>query len=226
MLLLIEKPQGCTSFDLVKKIKRIHRNTPRVKVWHAWTLDPLATGLMIIGIWKGTKRLHALTGLDKSYEATIDFSQRSDTRDSDARKRRRVVSNDQESIEQATKRWRTQFHQHIPTHEELATFCNTLIGTKQQLLTPFSAKKQDWKKLYQYARAWTPIFKTVPMHVDQYEITSYEFPYATIRFDVWSWTYIRSLAQTIGNHFGRGGILVWLKRTRIWPYSLEQLENL
>ena len=130
MLLLIEKPSGYTSFDLIRKLKRLYQGE---KIGHAGTLDPLATGLMIVAIGKDTKRLKEFVWLDKTYIATIDFSQTSDTRDTDYRR-----EHEQLDISTLT----------APSQEEIESTFESILGTHALPLTPFSAKKRKGKKLY------------------------------------------------------------------------------
>ncbi len=230
MILFIDKPLWFTSFWLIKKLKRIWQWE---KIWHAWTLDPNASWLMIVAIGKDTKRLQSFIWLDKSYETVIDFSQRSDTRDTDKQNWITKVTESnwersslsEKDIALAQKRWRdTTIPRKIPTQEEIKTLCDSLLWTTEIPLTPFSAKKVNGKKLYEYARKGEPIHKNVPMNVIAYEILDYSFPHLKISFSVWSWTYIRSLAYVIGSHFGWGWILTQLRRTRIGKYTIEQLQ--
>lgn len=225
MLLFLDKPVWPTSFDLVKKVKRIRRWE---KVWHSWTLDPLASWLMILWIWKSTKRLHGLTGLDKSYTACIDLMQWSDTRDSDAWEWKQSYPLDSNNQKIATKRWRdglqTTQPPKKPGYDQIVTFCKSLRDRDQLPLAPFSAKKHKWKKLYEYARAWNPLMKSSPMSIIDITVLSYAFPILKIDVRVWSWTYIRSIAQTVWNHFWLGWIITELRRTSIWNYSVNQLK--
>lgn len=231
MLLFLDKPVWCTSFDVVKKCKKIRKGE---KIGHSWTLDPLASGLLIVAVGKSTKLLHWLIWKDKSYTTTIDFSKRSDTRDMQARSRsaeitkewtnRSTLSKKDQDI--AKKRWRNNFETQrtIPTIKQIQLFCDSLLWVHDIPLTPFSAKKVDGKKLYEYARKGDPIHKSVPMNVLSYEIIDYSFPQLTISFSVGSGTYIRSLGQVIWNYFWRWWVLTSLRRTRIGKYSIDQLQ--
>jgi len=227
MLLFVDKPRGFTSFDVVSKIKRIYRWE---KVWHAGTLDPNASWLLIVAVGKDTKRLHWLIWKEKSYETTIDFLQWSDTRDCEQREWRTGISQSSETLSPdnqllAQKRWRESTRKRVvPSIDQIDQYCSTLLGNNELPLTPFSAKKVDWKKLYEYARSWQPIHKNVPMKVIDYTILDYSFPKLTLSFTVWSGTYIRSLGHVIWNHFGLWWILTSLRRTSIWKYSVDQLK--
>lgn len=213
MFLYVDKPTWYTSFDIVKKIKKLYRGE---KVWHAWTLDPLATWLLIIAVWKDTKKLQQYIWLDKKYTTTLDLSMLTDTRDSDYWK---------EKIEYAcTDRWIVIDDKELPapTRQQIEQLIAGMKGTHPFPLTPFSAKKIKGKKLYEYAREWNPIFIDIPMDVIDAEIVDYRFPLLTLHFHVWSWTYIRSLAHRIGKQFGIWWTVISLRRTAIGPYSLDE----
>lgn len=223
MLLLIDKPSGITSHDAISAVKKHLRQPardaisdedkqagkkpPKIKIWHAGTLDPMATGLLIAATDKDTKQLHSLTWSDKTYETTIDFSRSSDTWDLDYRK-------EIHDIDPTT-------YEDIPPLSQIQEILNSLIGTPNLPLTPFSAKKFDGKKLYEYAREWNPMFLTVPMTVYGYKVIDYQFPLLKLRLHVWSWAYIRSIGHRIGTQIGGDAILTSLRRTSIWEYSLD-----
>ncbi len=227
MILLINKPSGITSHDAISAVKKSLRQPqrdalsedeksagikpPKIKIGHAGTLDPMASGLMIAATDKDTKLLHSLTGSDKTYETTIDFSRRSDTRDLDYRK---VL----ESIDPT-------IYEEIPPLSQIEDILATLIGTPQLPLTPFSAKKVDGKKLYEYAREWKPIFLTVPMTIYGYKILDYAFPLLKVQLHVGSGTYIRSIGHRLGTQIGWDAILISLKRISISEYSLDGIKN-
>ena len=203
MLIFVDKPTGWTSFDVVKKVKNIVWE----KAGHCGTLDPLATGLMIVATWKDTKKLTELTWLDKSYIATIDFSQKSDTRDIDY-----DVYYEKLDIE-------------FFELEKLKNILDSYIPAANLQVPSYSAKKVKWKKLYDEARAWNHIEMFRDMKIYWYEILDYSFPVLKIKLDVWSWTYIRSIAYDIWKKLQVGGILTSLRRTKIWDFDIEK-ENL
>ncbi len=213
MLLLVDKPTGITSYDIIRVLKK---KFPWEKIWHAGTLDPLATGAMLIWIGKDTKRLTELTWKDKSYITTIDFSQDSDTRDIDYR-------DYLESILIHSSDWRTNKQWQkisLPSLKEIEQKLQELIPEKELPLTPFSAKKVAGKKLYEEARKWNIISTNKIMSTQSFEIVSYEFPILTVKLTVWSGTYIRSIAHWLGSEFGMGGILTTLRRISIDKWSI------
>lgn len=228
MLLLIDKPSWLTSQDAISAVKKHLRQPardalsdddrannikpPKIKIGHAGTLDPMASWLLIAATDADTKKLHHLTNHDKSYTATIDFSIITDTRDMDYRKEYQQI-NILDAI--ANK----------PYIEQIESKLNSIIGTHDLPLTPFSAKKINGRKLYEYAREWKSIFLTVPMTIHGYEILDYQFPHLTLRLDVGSGTYIRSIAHRLGSQFNIWGTLTMLRRTSIAEYHIDQMEN-
>jgi tRNA pseudouridine55 synthase len=216
MLFVIDKPHDRTSFDIVKKVRSVIGER---KVWHAGTLDPFATGLMLIASGADTKKLHGLTGSDKTYITTIDFSLQSDTRDLEYRQEfstHSVIEKDW--VQGLIISW--EFLP-APTLESLAQKLESILGTAMLPLTPFNARKRKGKKMYTYARSWNPIFIDTPMTTEKFEIVSYDFPKVTVKLEVWIGTYIRSIGHRLGREFGLWWVLTELRRTHVWDYSLD-----
>ncbi len=203
MFLLINKPSWYTSYDLIHKIKKLFPR--KTKIWHAGTLDPLATGLMLIAIWSDTKKLSQYVGLSKTYLATIDLSQESDTRDTHYRSYHKQL--DISTLQ-------------MPKIQQIHSLLQDKIWVSRWPLTPFSAKKIAGKKLYEYAREGNPKFIDCDMELLSYEIVSYEFPVLQLRLDVWSGTYIRSIAHWLGSQLWLGGILTALHRESVGERKL------
>ena len=203
MLIIVDKPKWISSFDVIRVLKR---ELLEKKIWHSGTLDPLATGLMLIWTWEDTKTLNDLIWLDKSYETIIDFSKKSDTRDM----------------------WYRDYYEEIDVKwkeillEDIKSKLDSIIPEYELPLTPFSAKKKDWKKLYDLARKWEQIIENRLMKTYGYEVLDYNFPELRLRLDVGSWTYIRSIWHWLGEQFWFGWILTMLRRTRVWDYKLEE----
>ena len=204
MLIIVDKPKWISSFDIIRALKR---ELKEKKIWHSGTLDPMATGLLLIWTWTDTKQLNNLIWLDKSYETTIDFSKKSDTRDMDYR----------EYFEEINVEWKN-----IPV-EQIKEKLDSIIPEWELPLTPFSAKKKDGKKLYELARNWNQIIENKIMKTYWYEILEYNFPILKLKLDVWSWTYIRSIWHRLGEQFWLGGILTELRRIRVWEYDLNKI---
>ena len=204
MLIAVDKPVWISSFDVIRVLKR---ELWEKKIWHSWTLDPMASGLMLIGTGDDTKRLNDLIWLDKSYETIIDFSKKSDTRDMWYR----------DYFEEIDVKWKE-----IPL-ADIKLKLDSIIPEYELPLTPFSAKKKDWKKLYDLARKWEQIIENRLMKMYWYEILDYTFPTLRLKLDVWSWTYIRSIWHRLWQQFWLGWILTMLRRIRVWDYNLEEI---
>ena len=204
MLIIVDKPKWISSFDVIRALKR---ELQEKKIWHSWTLDPMATGLLLIWTWPDTKQLNNLIWLNKSYETTIDFSKKSDTRDMDYREYFEEINVEEKGI---------------PV-EQIKEKLNSIIPEWALPLTPFSAKKKDGKKLYELARNWDQIIENKIMKTYWYEILEYNFPILKLKLDVWSGTYIRSIWHRLWEQFWLGGILTELRRIRVWEYDLDKI---
>jgi tRNA pseudouridine55 synthase len=203
-LLLIDKPAGWTSHDVVAKLRGILKMRA---IGHAGTLDPFATGLLVLGLGKGTKRLTALVGVDKEYFATIRLGATSDTFDKEG-----VLT------PHAT---RDTPH---PTNEEVEKALEKFRGGYDQLAPLHSAKKIGGKKLYDLARAGKATEEMRPMkHVSikHLSIEQYAWPDLSIKVNCGSGTYIRSLADDIGRELGVGGYCVELRRTKVGDFDVK-----
>jgi tRNA pseudouridine55 synthase len=214
MLILVDKPKWFTSFDIIRKIKKIY---PWEKIGHAWTLDPLATGLLVIAVGKDTKLLHHLSWVDKAYKTTIDLSLQTDTRDSDARKYSKKGEYTKKAIKLDDGRTTP-----LPSLHQIEYALENLLAQRTLPLPPFSAKKLNGKKLYEYARAWNPVLLHTPMQVTSYEIESYTWPYLQLNLEVTSGTYIRSIAYRLWEQLNTYWALIALQRTRVWEYYLAK----
>jgi len=199
-VLLIDKDKDWSSFDVVKKV----RNTVRIKkVGHAGTLDPFASGLMILGIGRGTKELTALTALKKKYLVTVRFGVETDSYDRTGNIIREMASDTLEFniIEKA-----------------LDSFPETF----DQIPPMFSAKRVNGKRLYQLARKGIEVERK-PSAVSLYsaEIVSWDNPFLTLILDVSKGFYIRSFARELGRKVGTGAIAEELRRLSIAEYTVE-----
>jgi tRNA pseudouridine55 synthase len=199
-VLLIDKDKDWSSFDVVKKV----RNTVRIKkVGHAGTLDPFASGLMILGIGRGTKELTALTALKKKYLVTVRFGVETDSYDRTGNIIREMATDTLELniIEKA-----------------LDSFPETF----DQIPPMFSAKRVNGKRLYQLARKGIEVERK-PSAVSLYsaEIVSWDNPFLTLILDVSKGFYIRSFARELGRKVGTGAIAEELRRLSIAEYTVE-----
>lgn len=221
MLLLANKPSERTSNDVVQYLKFF---TKSKKCGHAGTLDPMATGLMILATNDDTKKLHELTGKDKKYTATIDLSKISDTRDKEYREQFTQYEFDDTQIAVDGKSLpRPSVGQ---VNEQLQSIVFQEGNPIPQLpLPPFSAKKIGGKKRYDLAREGIQEIAFQEMKIFDIQIVSYEVPLIRIDCHVASGTYVRSIAYRLGKQLGTGGILTQLERTQIGEYKLEDIQN-
>ena len=207
-LLLIDKPAGLTSHDVVAAVRKRFGS----KVGHAGTLDPMATGLMLVGVGAATRILQFLVGLDKSYEATVRLGWATDSDDATG-----------ERIE-------VQGSVLLPTLEQLDAGLQQLSGEQDQLPSRFSAKKVAGKRAYAMARAGEEFeLKPSRVTISKLERTgelrrSADALDFDIRVDCSSGTYIRAIARDLGNALGCGGHLTALRRTRIGNFDIEEAQ--
>ncbi len=201
-LLLIDKPPGITSHDVVDRVRRIAKTR---RVGHAGTLDPFATGLLIVGINKGTKALTALVGLDKTYDAVARLGEISTTDDPEGTIEARVGAGSPR-----------------PDRDEIESVLNQFRSGYDQTVPAFSAKKVGGKKLYELARKGEVVERPIK-HVEISELTilDYTWPDLSFRVSCGSGTYIRALARDIGEALGCGAYLTALRRTRIGKYEIK-----
>lgn len=208
-LLLIDKPFGVTSYDVIRFLKREYREAgfPKIKIGHAGTLDPRATGLLLVGVGKMTKELTSLIGKSKVYEAEILLGKQTTTDDLEGEI---IAEADASSLFDTEIREKVQ----------------TLVGEQDIAVPVYSAIKRDGKALYKYARKGqdieTPI-KTMLVHsadLKSVERKGSEI-YLKVVFDVGSGTYIRSLARELGARLGVPATLSALRRTSIGEYKVE-----
>ena len=204
-VLLINKPLEWTSFDVVRKV----RNLMKIKkVGHAGTLDPLATGLLIVCTGKFTKRINEYMAQEKEYTGTITLGAITPTYDL-------------ESQPQDLKPY-----DHL-TEQDIRNATQPFIGDIQQLPPAHSAIKVDGKRLYELARKGQEVkLEPRPVRITEFEITNIAMPVVSFRVVCSTGTYIRSLANDFGAALGCGGYLSSLCRTRIGQFTLDQSKNM
>ncbi len=221
MLIAVDKPKWISSFDVIRALKR---ELWEKKIGHSGTLDPMATGLLLIWTDKDTKKLYELTWLDKSYITTIDFSKISDTRDLDYRKYFQEYKKAPPSSRGVGGIIINNNLIQAPTLAQIKSKLDSTIPYWELPLTPFSAKKKDGKKLYELARQWIQEIENKTMKINWYQILEYNFPELKLKLDVWSGTYIRSIWYWLWKEFGTWGILTELKRISVWDYNLDKIK--
>ena len=206
-IIIIDKPLGWTSFDAVKRLRgAIQRrlNVRKFKVGHAGTLDPLATGVLIVCTGRATKRITELQEGMKEYVAEVKFGAT-------------TPSYDLEKEIDATYPW-----EHI-TRERIEEVLPRFIGHVMQVPPVFSAVKIDGKRAYNYARKGKEVdIKAKPLEIREMEILKWEAPVLTLRVLCSKGTYIRALARDLGEALDSGAHHVGLRRTRVGDYTEQQ----
>lgn len=199
--LLINKPSGPTSHDMVAKVRR---STGIKRVGHAGTLDPFASGLLIVLVGREmTKRQSEFLLMDKTYEAIVRFGGTSTTDD------RTGTITDQSCTPLS--------------REDINRAISPFVGEQDQMPSQFSAKKINGTPAYKLARRGEIVeLKPKRITIHSIEILSFNWPLLTIRIKVSSGTYIRAFARDLGEKLHCGAYLEELKRTEIGPYTLEE----
>lgn len=208
-IILIDKPANMTSFGVVARVRRVLscQAGKKVKVGHCGTLDPFATGLLILVTGKMTRRAMEFTKLDKVYEAEVILGQQSTTGDTEGEIT--TVSTLQ------------------PTRQQVEVALAAFSGEITQTPPIFSAIKINGQRAYKLARDGKEVEipkRQVTIH--SLEIIDYTYPSLTIRTHVSSGTYIRSLAVDIGTKLGTGAYCKELRRTKIADFSVESAKKL
>lgn len=208
-ILLIDKPAEMTSFGVVARVRRVlsEQNGAKTKVGHCGTLDPFATGLLILCVGKECRNAGEYMKHDKVYEATIRLGQTSSTGDPEGEI---TTVNDKQ-----------------PSHEEVDEAVKKFIGEIKQTPPAHSAIKINGQRAYQLARAGKEVEmpeRTVTIH--SLDVVEYAYPELKIRTHVSSGTYIRTLAQDIGEALGTGAYCTQLRRTMIADWDIENAQQL
>jgi tRNA pseudouridine55 synthase len=232
-ILLIDKPVGWTSFDVVAKVRgalrasqkskvksekypeeklstldiKLSTPLPKVKVGHTGTLDPLATGLLIIVVGSYCKRAQEFSGMDKVYEVTMKLGQTSTTGDEEGEKV--VVSSKQ------------------PVAREVQAALEKFTGNIMQTPPIYSAIKVNGQRAYKLAREGKEVkLEPRPVKIYSIEMTEYEYPIVKFITKVSSGTYIRSLVEDIGSELGVGAYMSNLRRTEVGSFKIEDAQEI
>lgn len=209
-VILIDKPGQMSSFGVVARVRRIlsERAGKKVKVGHTGTLDPFATGLLILLSGKGTKRSNEFLKLDKKYEATVYLGATSSTGDPEGE----IIKN-----ESATE----------VTREQIEAILPKFIGEIEQRVPNFSAVKINGQRAYKLARQGVDVEMPVrKINIYDIQILDYKWPELKISCHVSSGTYIRTLGEDIGKELGVGAYLTALRRTQIGDHKIEDAVKL
>ena len=203
--LLIDKPLNWTSFDAVKYIRRSLTSKfkiKKIKVGHAGTLDPLASGLLIICIGKQTKKISEYQNLPKSYTGRFKLGESTP------------------SYDRETEVNKSFSYSHI-NESDLHNLAKKFIGKKMQKPPIYSAIKKDGKRMYEYARKNIKIeIQERKIEIYEFEITNFSSPYVEFIIKCSKGTYIRSIANDFGQRLNSGSFLYELRRTGIGDFSI------
>ena len=254
-ILLIDKPEGISSFGVVAKVRGklskeagmmtvrgkdgvLREKRRKVKVGHTGTLDPFATGLLVLLIGKGTKRANEFLKLDKEYIATVRLGATSTTGDPEGEVTVMVpadagvsgVSGDELTgipREELTGGDDGGRNVRVPTRADVEKAVEKFVGETEQRVPSYSAVKINGERAYRLARAGKEVEMPVrKVRIDEIEILDYKWPDLTIRCQVSSGTYIRALGEDIGKELGVGGYLTALRRTQVGKWRVEEAKGL
>jgi tRNA pseudouridine55 synthase len=204
-VLLIDKPTGLTSHDVVD---RVRRKLKMKRIGHAGTLDPMATGLLIILVGKATKLSQYLMSLDKAYRGTITLGETTNTYDAEGEvmKTKPVPKISQTEVQEVL---------------------NSFVGDQYQTPPMFSAVKINGQPLYKMARKGKEVEREPRfIRISRFDITRFELPEVDFSLDCSKGTYVRSLANDIGEKIGCGGYLSALRRSASDRFSIEEAVTL
>jgi tRNA pseudouridine55 synthase len=208
-IVVVDKPAGMTSHDVVGRCRRLFGTR---KVGHAGTLDPMATGVLVVGIERATKILGLLTATDKSYAATIRLGQTTSTEDAEGELLQTVPADD-------------------VTDAAIGEAVARLRGDIEQVPSAVSAIKVDGQRAYKLAREGKTVeLAARPVRIDRFEVLATRRHDSVVDVDVEvdcsSGTYIRALARDVGLTLGVGGHLTALRRTRVGRFGLGEAHTL
>ncbi|MEO2013911.1 MAG: tRNA pseudouridine(55) synthase TruB [Fuerstiella sp.] len=199
-VLNLNKPTGVTSRDVVNVVQRLVKPA---KVGHAGTLDPMATGVLLVCVGAATRLISLLQRSSKTYVAGFRLGQRSDTDDSSG-----IVTD-------------VPIDGDVPSEQQVRDLLKTFIGTIEQVPPAFSAVKVDGQRAYAKARRGESVeLKSKSVHVFAIDVFEYSWPNLTLRIECGSGTYIRSIARDLGESLGCGGLMTSLERTAIGAFPV------
>lgn len=204
-ILLVDKPQGITSHDVVAKMRRVFHMK---KVGHAGTLDPMATGMLLILIGKATKASQYLMSMDKEYTGTVKLGVITDSQDADG-----------EITEERP----------VPelTEAQVLAEMKTFLGDQYQTPPMFSAKKINGQKLYKLARQGKTVEREPRViHISRFDMTNFALPEISFVVGTSKGAYVRTIAHDLGERLGCGGHLNELRRTAVGQFRIEKASTI
>jgi tRNA pseudouridine55 synthase len=208
--ILVDKPYGWTSFDVVNKIRwnlKRKLGVKKIKVGHAGTLDPLATGLLVICTGKHTKLIESLTGAPKTYSGTFLVGKTTPSFDLE-----------------------TEYNEEYPTDHISADLIESVrknfLGTQMQTPPIFSAKQIDGKRAYDFARAGKEVvMKQAQIEITHFELNTARFPEIDFKISCSKGTYIRSIASDFGQKLNSGATLIALRREGSGDFQIQNAKS-
>lgn len=210
-ILVIDKPTGRTSMDVCRAVRRrlIAGGAPkRIKVGHGGTLDPLATGVLVVLIGRATRLCDRIMAGEKRYTAEVDLSRTSTTDDEEG---------------EAT----TIDVPHPPSRADIENSLRGFVGRIMQRPPAYSAMKVGGRRAYKLARAGGQVrLEPRPVEIHEIAVVDYQWPRLVLDIRCGKGTYIRSLARDLGEALGTGGMLGALRRTRVGPHRVEDATSL
>lgn len=220
----IYKPKGPTSYDLIAKIKK---DTGEKKVGHSGTLDPLAEGVLVVGLGRSaTKNLSQIVTKEKEYIADIKLGVSSSTDDEEGVEHENTKTRKHESTK-TRKHENTKAQKHRITKKDIEEKINDFIGTIDQRPPIYSAIKVNGQRAYKLARRGkSVVLKSRPVQIKSIEILKYKFPDLRLKVICGPGVYIRSLARDIGVSLSSGAYLAGLVRTRVGQFKISQTVGL
>lgn len=204
-LLVVDKPGGWTSHDVVARVRRLVGTR---RVGHAGTLDPMATGVLVIGVGRGTRLLGHLALADKDYDATMRLGVTTSTDDADGDV---LEERDATGV----------------TDEALAAAVASFVGDIEQVPSAVSAVKVDGERAYKRARRGEEVrLSARPVHVARFDVVGRRGDEVDVRVTCSTGTYVRALARDVGSALGVGAHLTALRRTRVGGFGLDRARTL
>jgi tRNA pseudouridine55 synthase len=201
-LLVIDKPGGMTSRDVVNRVQRWFPR--KTKIGHTGTLDPLATGVLVVCVGAATRLADHVQAMGKTYRSRFRLGATSTTDDADGE-----ITETQNAAP--------------PTREQLEAALASQVGMIDQVPPAFSALKLEGRRAHDLARAGKDVTLAArSVRIDAIRLLAYEWPFADVEVDCGKGTYIRSIARDLGAKLGCGGLVQTLRRTRVGPFTAEQ----
>jgi tRNA pseudouridine55 synthase len=201
-LLVIDKPSGMTSRDAVNCVQKWFPR--KTKIGHTGTLDPLATGVLVVCVGAATRLADYVQAMGKRYTSRFRFGATSTTDDADG-----AITETPNAA--------------VPTREQIETVFARFVGTIEQMPPVFSALKLDGQRAHDLARHGKDVqLAARAVRIDAIRVTGYEWPFLDVEVDCGKGTYIRSIARDVGAALGCGGLVQVLRRTRVGPFTVEQ----